>query len=901
MKKGLFIILCLFLYSSSAWAGDCNTTISTSTTSKLTCSANDELTITSSGTIEVGGTAGTTTTAIDGYPFKDNLTINNAGTISGNGNYPVSFRSSDNSTMINSGTIFGQVSVIYLRDANNFTLTNESTGKIYTTYANTIKSQEATDGIVIHNYGKIYGGETGVEKQLVITIAGGTDANQGPKLYNYSGGEIKGWKWGFHATGSDCVIDNAGTIQVVNLYAIESECADTTLTNSGTIKNTTDGVGDTISFLDASGVATITNSGTIETAEDGAINLSKNSNAVVTNTGTITADDEGALEASNHIDLTFTNSGTLTAADATLDLRNAYTSGSVDNGSGATVINSGTITATAGDAIAIGTETADDSRTHNNATITNKGTISATDNSIIISEATTGTNIVVDEEATFTGEIEMNSTATTVTLSCTLTKDLDIEIHNKTSMTVTNNLCGNDTYEILDASLNADADNSETNGYIRIYGEDLEIAQNNPKYRSENVLTKLRGLFDAANYINWHAPEDKMFKIFHSEQKREGTYKGTMSGVVGQLSPFILGDIRNNFFVGYTQQNGDFDNGEFLGGDNFALGLKSVYENNGFKASFTPMVGVNDLTVTDYDTDTKTSISTNLFSEFAGINTKLGKDIELSEEGSLNLSIQSTLGLQRFPDYLAKFGDGDLSVDEAIEQVLSLGFEVKYIDEVAEGFIVQPYAGININNNLNNSIKITADGENKNVSPASSSATGYFAGLSITKNLDKDLNFDFELSYSNEDGLINEVASVSLVKYFRDKPKNQIPKLDVRDIRKKLDLEKIDKNLTAQNDNKEEKLNVIIKKTIQENLVSKHLIKELIKEVERLTLTNKIFKNKIIENETRSFKNKIFEIDYTEINKAVLIGFLLVMAFALYGFLIFIASTYKKIVFKLAN
>ena len=101
-------------------------------------------------------------------------------------------------------------------------------------------------------------------------------------------------------------------------------------------------------------------------------------------------------------------------------------------------------------------------------------------------------------------------------------------------------------------------------------------------------------------------------------------------------------------------------------------------------------------------------------------------------------------------------------------------------------------------------------------------------------------------SYSNEDGLINEVASVSLVKYFGGEPKNKIPKLDVRDVRKKPDLEKIDKNLTAQNNNKEEKLNVIIKKTIQENLVSKHLIKELIKEVERLTLTNKIFKNKII-------------------------------------------------------
>ena len=139
--------------------------------------------------------------------------------------------------------------------------------------------------------------------------------------------------------------------------------------------------------------------------------------------------------------------------------------------------------------------------------------------------------------------------------------------------------------------------------------------------------------------------------------------------------------------------------------------------------------------------------------------------------------------------------------------------------------------------------------------------------------------------------MVNQIASVSLVKYFGDSPKDQIPNLDVRDIRKKPDLEKIDKNLTAQNDNKEEKLNVIIKKTIQENLVSKHLIKELIKEVERLTLTNKIFKNKIIENETKNFKNKIFEIDYIEINRVFLVGFLLVIAFASYGFLTFIADT----------
>ena len=164
-----------------------------------------------------------------------------------------------------------------------------------------------------------------------------------------------------------------------------------------------------------------------------------------------------------------------------------------------------------------------------------------------------------------------------------------------------------------------------------------------------------------------------------------------MSGVVGQLSPMDWGPLRSNVFLGYTRQNGDFDNGEFLGGDNFALGLKSVYENNGFKASFTPMIGLNDLTITDFDTYTKSKIHTNLLSEFAGFNTKLGKEIETSEDGSLNLSVQSTLGLQRFPEYVSKFSDGDLSVDEAIEQVLGAGFEVSYTEGLGKGFIIRPY------------------------------------------------------------------------------------------------------------------------------------------------------------------------------------------------------------------
>ena len=500
-------------------------------------------------------------------------------------------------------------------------------------------------------------------------------------------------------------------------------------------------------------------------------------------------------------------------------------------------------------------------------TITLSGTISVSGTdakAIKVDSGNDANTLVLSEEPTITGNVDLGSEDFTISLSCDLKKDLTVTLNNKTGMTVTNNLCGNDTYEILDSSLAADADNSETNGYLKIYGEDLEIAQNNPKYRSENVLTKLRGLFNAANYIHWQAPEEKFFKIFHSTQKREGIYSGDMSGVVGQLNPFVWGSLRSNVFLGYTRQNGDFDNGEFLGGDNYALGLKNVYENNAFTASFTPMIGMADLKVTDFDTDTKTSITTNLLSEFAGINGKLGREIKLSEEGSLDLNIQSTLGIQRFPEYLAKFSDGDLTVDEAVEQILGVGFEVKYKDELKKGFIIQPYVGFNINNNFNNKIKITADGENKNVSPAHTTTSGYYAGVSFTKEKDG-LDFDLDLMYGNEDGLINQIAAVSLTKSF-GKAKKETIKLEPVP-----DLPKVDESLTTQDYTKDlnkletqnEKLKLLAEKVLQENEISKHLIKELVTEVEKLKLTNQIFKDKILklENENVELPQTIEEGD----------------------------------------
>ena len=91
--------------------------------------------------------------------------------------------------------------------------------------------------------------------------------------------------------------------------------------------------------------------------------------------------------------------------------------------------------------------------------------------------------------------------------------------------------------------------------------------------------------------------------------------------------------------------------------------------------------------------------------------------------------------------------------------------EVRYLEELGKGFIIQPYIGANVNSNLNNSIKITADGENKNVSPANSTTTGYFVGVSLIKEA-ADINFDLDLMYGNEDGLINQIAAFSITKSF---------------------------------------------------------------------------------------------------------------------------------------
>ena len=544
-----------------------------------------------------------------------------------------------------------------------------------------------------------------------------------------------------------------------------------------------------------------------------------------------------------------------------------------------------------------------------NNTITLSGSISVSGTNakaIKVESGNDANTLVLSEEPTITGNVDLGSEDFTISLSCDLKKDLTVTLDNKTGMTVTNNLCGNDTYKILDSSLAADADNSETNGYL-VIDEGLEVVSNNASYRSENISTKFKGFFNAANYIDGVNSEDKFFRIFYSNVKRENTYKGSMAGVVGQLSPINWGNVTSHFFLGYNKHYGDFNNGEFLGGGNYALGLKNVFIKNGLKVSFSPMIGLNDLDITDYDSDSKAKVKTNLLSEFLAVNGKIDKEIKTGEDSSLNLSFQSTLGLQRFPDYLSKFSDGDLSVDEAIEQILSGGFEVKYNEELGNGFIIKPYAGVTINHNMNDNIDITKDDDYKPASPADTITSGYYAGFTLTRKA-KDINFDLDLMYGNEDGLINQIAAISLTKTFSkvktaklDKKSNKdiriVSTMSNQDFQEFGELKELSNKLKIENEQLKivnEKLKILTAKMIEEDKASKQLIVELLKENEKIKLEKQIFKNKILENENKELLKEITkEVSKNEVNKFTLLLFVAILILIAYRLASFTISILK--------
>ena len=696
-------------------------------------------------------------------------------------------------------------------------------------------------------------------------------------------------------TNENLKITNHGTIQSSSHHTIYLQAGvSPTIENKSTGTIESQGGCCTINYKDVSGTFNITNAGSI---------ISKTHGTIV---------NWGSSSAETNI----TNSGTIRMRGVSVSQGNvnALCAICAAGSSGAvTITNSGTIETIGDDRPAI---YSNDTTT---TTITNSGTISGhgTSKDILIADDASGTattTININRGATWNKGIDLGNTNSKIVLGADNNRDITVTIYNHDNLIIENKT-GTNGYTLTSEDL--DSGGSSNDGTLTILGENLEVEKNNQKYRSENTLTKMRSIFGAANYLGAEWPDEcttidrigtdkelngecnnRFVKLFHSYQKRDGIYDGTSSGIVGMLSPIDWKGypIVSNFFVGYTNQNGDFDNGEFLGGDNFVIGLKNTFEHKGIKASFTPMIGINDLDVKDYDTDKIERITNNFVSEFAAINTKLSKKIGTGDENYLNISVEGTYGLQRFPEYLSKFTDGDLSVDESIEQLLSGGFGVSYTEGLPGNFTIKPYFGINFNRSLSDEIKITARNENSNVSSSEENWSGYHAGVSFAKNV-KNINFNLDLMYGNEDGLINEIAAFSVTKSlgktkeikYETKTDEKMKLANVKTDESLLEfgqLKKIKDQLKNENiilNEENKKLKSLFAKIIQENEDSKKLIVELLKENEKIKLEKEIFKNRLLENENERLKQQIEStIPNKGINKFTVL--LVVIAFLLLAY-----------------
>ncbi len=606
--------------------------------------------------------------------------------------------------------------------------------------------------------------------------------------------------------------------------------SNTTVINHGLISAT----GDTINMKSAPGTNRITNSGTINTAQNEnassstAVLVQKTNDTEIVNSGTIHG-GKYAIQGLETSDITITNSGTISANNTTGAA--IY----LTNGTNATITNTGTITN-----LRHGIRLGKGHGSLNNATIINSGLIAGTThndrNSIYVSDddnVTSGFNLITKGEGHYDGKIllsDQNGTTGVTffdfTLDCSISRDQTIEIHEKQNMRVINNLCGNDTYEILDSNLNPDADNSETNGYLRIYGEDLDIDSHNKKYRSEIFLSNLNDIFNSVK-------EEKKSSGYYSVKKRDNIYKSETSGVTGDFK------IENdNFtpFLSYSSQQAKFNNGEALDSENLAIGLKKDIDYEKFKFSVVSIFGLTQNKYLDLETETQQTISKENLGQFAAVNYKASKEIKIDDSQSLNIEVDGKYGLRRLPTYLTSFTDGDLSVDDAVDQVLSGGFNVEYSKSFENGFVLKPYTGLSLNQTLSEKIDIVADGERKDMAHYMDDDLAVKAGLNISKNTDN-FGLNFNLEFNEQNGLKDSQVSISLTKVIQNNISKKIEGLPIDP-----ELEKLFDQLQLAKEN--ERLAEISGRAVEENRIMKEMIIQLIKDNNKLkTERNLLLKN----------------------------------------------------------
>ena len=606
----------------------------------------------------------------------------------------------------------------------------------------------------------------------------------------------------------------------------------TTVINHGLISATNE----TINMKSASGTNKITNSGTINTAQNEndsngtAVKVQKTDGTEIVNSGTIHGGNY-AIQGLETDDITITNSGTISGNNGTAPA--IY----LTNGTNATITNTGTITN-----LRHGIRLGKAHGSFNNATIINSGLIAGTThnnrNSIYVSDdnnVTSGFNLITKGEGRYDGKILLSDQNETTgetffdfTLDCSISRDQTIEIHEKKNMRIINNLCGNDTYEILDSNLDPDPDNLETNGYLRIYGEDLDIDSHNQKHRTEIFITNLNNIFENLNNYNEKS-------IYFSKTKRNNIYTNTENGVTGYFENKI--DEKFAPFISYSTQNVSFNNGEYINNDKLSLGFKHEVKYQDYKISFLPLIGISRNNITDVETETNQAIEKNSYSQLAAININTKKIKKFNDKNKLSIEVEGIYGIHRFSKYMSSFTDGDLTVDEAVDQVLGAGFTVKNSSQLKNGFVIEPYGKFSLNNTLSNDINITADGENKEAGHVMNGVLAKRAGINLSKNNDE-VSFKLNIEHNNQDGLIGNLVNISVSKKLQRmaKIKREKEKPDPK-------LEKLFDQLVIAKEN--ERLAKLAGNNLNENKILKEMIIQLIKENQKLKTVNKLLKNKV--------------------------------------------------------
>ena len=715
IKMRFFLIAAFILFFTSNNAeANCNVTIDADTTQgSLDCADDQTMTVNEGVTW-----AGTVVKMID-VEDDDGFTLNNNGTIDGTNFNMLYFVDTANSSIVNNGTINGLAQVIIVNGTRgDFSITN--TGTISAEAHSAISSYESvvSGNITLNNSGLITGNGLGASAKQ-------TDHNPA---------------W----------------IGLINLGHCSSDSHEAHCTGND----------------DANGTGSYT----------------------VINTGRIEQEGRGvfALRFNNKVDNTITTSGTIFGGPE--ETFNVGSSGSSRRiGMDIMVIK------------------CDDTANWDSCGASGSGK----------------TTINIEKGAQFRNGIDFNGTKGEIVIGAEINRDLEIRIfdyvqEHADNLTITNN-SGHEvtlTEKVLtfsngdnnvwgnitpsrqvenstirernhsgkgDEGLTESAEyyNAGIDGILIIKGERLEVNQNNRKYQAENTLSKFRNFYNAADNIGHHAQrcstldenredEDQkdchegFVKLFNSFQERDSVYEGRHYGGIGMNSPIFLNDnIVSNTFVGISTQENEFDDGTSSWNNNLTFGLKNSYQNSGFQASLTPLIGLSFQKNSDFDTDKSETRKKSTTSQFAGVNAKISNDFGSNKKSFFTLGLQSSFSAERRPEYTSHFTDGALVVKENIDQLLSNTLEASYTSILSEkNFLGKIYAGGSTFKNYNNKVKVNARGFNSDVSNHGNQVwSGYHAGVSFVKE-NPIFNFEFDARYENQEGLEDKAVALTLNRKF---------------------------------------------------------------------------------------------------------------------------------------